>query len=124
MSVERFVRFVDENGAVAYGELSSSATTSKLEGISVPVLSGNPFDGFSKAGRQIVLDKNGLTYRTCLGELFRTMETISEAAARYTFHAGLSTESGVFSGVTSSALSDDEVSTIPNWRYVLLNTRR
>jgi hypothetical protein len=57
MSIERFVRFVDENGAVAYGELPLSATTSKLEGISVPVLSGNPFDGFSKAGRQAIIKK-------------------------------------------------------------------
>jgi hypothetical protein len=57
MSVERFVRFIDENGATAYGELPSSATTSKLEGTSVSALSGNPFDGFSKTDRQSTIKK-------------------------------------------------------------------
>jgi hypothetical protein len=57
MSVERFVRFVDESGATVYGELASSATASKLEGTSVSILSGNPFDGFSKTGKQSTIKK-------------------------------------------------------------------
>jgi len=56
MSVERFVRFVDESGATVYGELASSAT-GKLEGTSVSVLSGNPFEGFSNTGKQSTIEK-------------------------------------------------------------------
>jgi 2-keto-4-pentenoate hydratase/2-oxohepta-3-ene-1,7-dioic acid hydratase in catechol pathway len=56
MNVERFVRFVDESGATVYGELPSSAT-GKLHGTSVSVLSGNPFDGFSKTGKQSMIKK-------------------------------------------------------------------
>jgi len=55
MCVGIFVRFTDEDGAMQYGELTSSATASKLEGTSTPVLSGNPFDGFSKTGKQATI---------------------------------------------------------------------
>ena len=57
MSVQRFIRFIDESGAIQYGELLSSATTSKLQGTSVEVLSGNPFNGFSKTGKQSTIKK-------------------------------------------------------------------
>jgi hypothetical protein len=58
MSVERFVRFIGDDGATGYGEPSSSTTTaSKLEGTSVSVLSGNPFDGLSKTGKQSTIKK-------------------------------------------------------------------
>jgi hypothetical protein len=56
MSIERFVRFVDNSGATVYGELPSSAT-GKLEGNSVEVLSGSPFDGFAKTGKQAAIKK-------------------------------------------------------------------
>jgi len=57
MSIERFIRFSDETGNIKYGELALSATKSKIEGISVPVLSGDPFTSFSKTGEQATVKK-------------------------------------------------------------------
>lgn len=67
MSIQRFVRFEDENSAITYGELDSLATTSKLEGLPVSVLSGNPFDGFSKTGKKATIKKVlSFPLRACL----------------------------------------------------------
>lgn len=57
MSVERFIRFSDESGSVLYGEPSASDITKKLEGISVPVLSGDPFTGLTKSGKTATVKK-------------------------------------------------------------------
>jgi len=57
MSVERFIRFSDEKGAVLYGDLPASATTKRIEGISIPVLSGDPFTGFTKTGNNATVKK-------------------------------------------------------------------
>jgi hypothetical protein len=57
MSIERFVRFVDENGVTSYGELPPSKRAGRLEGSTVGLLSGDPFTGFSKTGRQTTIKK-------------------------------------------------------------------
>jgi len=57
MSVERFIRFVDEKGSISYGELSSSEITGKLEGKSATVLSGDPFTGLSRTGNKATIKK-------------------------------------------------------------------
>jgi len=57
MSIERFIRFSDESGSVLYGEPSASDITKKIEGISVPVLSGDPFTGFTKSGKTATVKK-------------------------------------------------------------------
>jgi len=57
MSVERFIRFVDEKGSISYGELSSSEITGKLEGRSATVLSGDPFTGLSRTGNKATIKK-------------------------------------------------------------------
>jgi len=57
MSVERFIRFEDEKGTILYGEPTASDLNSDLEGKSVPVLTGDPFAGLSKAGHTAVVTK-------------------------------------------------------------------
>lgn len=57
MSVERFIRFVDDKGAISYGELSASEITGKLEGKSATVLSGDPFTGLSRTGNKATIKK-------------------------------------------------------------------
>jgi len=57
MSVDRFIRFSDESGSILYGEPSASDITKKLEGISVPVLSGDPFTGLKKSGKSATVKK-------------------------------------------------------------------
>jgi hypothetical protein len=57
MSVERFIRFMDEKGSITYGELSSSEITGRLEGKSATVLSGNPFSGLSRTGNKATIEK-------------------------------------------------------------------
>lgn len=57
MSIERFIRFSTSDGKIHYGELSHSETTKKIEGISVPVLTGDPFTGFSKSGENATVKK-------------------------------------------------------------------
>ena len=55
MSVKRFLRFVDQSDTVQYGEPSASDVRADLEGKSVEVLSGDPYGGFSKTGKQAVI---------------------------------------------------------------------
>jgi hypothetical protein len=62
MSVERFIRFVDEKGAILYGELSSSEMTRKLEGKSATLLSGDPFTGLSRTGSKATIKKVDSTH--------------------------------------------------------------
>ena len=57
MSIERFVRFVDEKGEIVFGEPSSSDVKGKLEGKSVTLLSGDPFQGFSKTTSTATITK-------------------------------------------------------------------
>jgi hypothetical protein len=57
MSVERFIRFVDEKGSIAYGELPSSEISGKLEGKIANVLSGDPFTGLSQTGNKATIKK-------------------------------------------------------------------
>ena len=57
MSVERFIRFEDETGATKYGELGLEATESRIEEITVPVLSGDPYIGFGKTGERARVKK-------------------------------------------------------------------
>lgn len=57
MRIERFIRFVGEDGKAACGELPVFATTSRLEGVSVEVLFDDPFIGFSKTGKKSTVTK-------------------------------------------------------------------
>jgi hypothetical protein len=57
MSIKGFLRFLDESGNTVYGELSSSALSGDLEGASVSILSGNPFDGLSRTDKQATIKK-------------------------------------------------------------------
>lgn len=57
MSIERFIRFSDESGAIHYGELPLSDTSTKIEGLSVAVLSGDPFTGLSRSGKNATVKK-------------------------------------------------------------------
>ena len=57
MSVERFIRFVDEKESIRYGELSSSEITGKLEGKFATVLSGDPFTGLSQTSEKATIEK-------------------------------------------------------------------
>ncbi|KAE9363332.1 hypothetical protein N431DRAFT_357475 [Stipitochalara longipes BDJ] len=57
MSVERFIRFVDERGSILYGELSSTEIAGKLEGKSVTILSGDPFTRLSRTDRKAAIKK-------------------------------------------------------------------
>jgi hypothetical protein len=59
MNVERFIRFVDENNDVAYGEPPLENLFARLEGTKVQKLSGDPFTGFSKAKTQSTIRKVG-----------------------------------------------------------------
>ncbi|KAH7357288.1 hypothetical protein BKA65DRAFT_393218 [Rhexocercosporidium sp. MPI-PUGE-AT-0058] len=52
MSVKRFIRFVDESQGTRYGEPSASDVKGSLEGKLVDVLSGDPYGGFTKTGKQ------------------------------------------------------------------------
>jgi len=57
MSVERWIRFSDKKGDVLYGELSTEATKKPIEGITVPVLSGDPFTGLTKTDKTATVTK-------------------------------------------------------------------
>lgn len=55
MSIKRFIRFTDQSGTIQYGEPSASDVKGSLEGKSVEVLSGDPYKGFSKTGKQATI---------------------------------------------------------------------
>ncbi|KAH9217847.1 fumarylacetoacetate hydrolase family protein [Leptodontidium sp. 2 PMI_412] len=55
MSVKRFIRFEDESKTLQYGEPSSSDVKGSLEGKSVDILSGDPYGGFTKTGKQAIV---------------------------------------------------------------------
>ncbi|KAK0100572.1 hypothetical protein ONS95_007030 [Cadophora gregata] len=55
MSVKRFLRFVDQSGTIQYGEPTASDIKGNLEGKSVEVLSGDPYRGLSKTGKQATI---------------------------------------------------------------------
>ncbi|CZR65568.1 uncharacterized protein PAC_15468 [Phialocephala subalpina] len=57
MGIEGFVRFSDEKGEIAYGELHASATSGQLTGVEVELLSGSPFTGLSRTGAQATIQK-------------------------------------------------------------------
>jgi hypothetical protein len=57
MSVEKFIRFEGEAGATKYGELGLEATKGRIEEITVPVLSGDPYTGFEKTGERTRVKK-------------------------------------------------------------------
>ncbi|KAG4421560.1 hypothetical protein IFR04_005287 [Cadophora malorum] len=55
MSIKRFIRFTDQSGTIQYGEPSASDVKGILEGKYVEVLSGDPYKGFSKTGKQATI---------------------------------------------------------------------
>ena len=57
MSIERFIRFSDDSGAIHYGELPLSDTSAKIEGLSVPILSGDPYTGLTRSGKSATVKK-------------------------------------------------------------------
>ena len=57
MAVEAFIRFEDENGVVKYGEVPRGDLNKEIQGTTVTVLSGDPFDGLKATGEKGVVKK-------------------------------------------------------------------
>jgi hypothetical protein len=55
MSVKSFIRFIDEQGNTTYGEPAIASLSKPLEGTKIKVLSGDPFNGFSKTDEEALV---------------------------------------------------------------------
>ncbi|KAG4435962.1 hypothetical protein IFR05_008543 [Cadophora sp. M221] len=55
MTIKRFIRFEDESKTIQYGEPSYLDVKESLTGKSVDVLSGDPYGGFTKTGKQAIV---------------------------------------------------------------------
>ena len=57
MSFDRFIRFIDENDSVLYGNLEEPLSSHAIIGSEVKVLSGTPEDGFLKTEKKATVAK-------------------------------------------------------------------
>ena len=61
MSFDRFIRFVDENNVILYGNLLEALPSEKILGLEVEILSGNPKEGFSKTSQKATVVKESFS---------------------------------------------------------------
>ncbi|KAJ9615222.1 hypothetical protein H2200_001296 [Cladophialophora chaetospira] len=54
---EYLVRFVDEDGNIVYGNMSEPKTVEDLVGTQLPLLTGDPYNGFKLANKSAVVQK-------------------------------------------------------------------
>jgi hypothetical protein len=58
MSIARYLQFLDPSNEAHYGEVSDDLLASgTLEGKEVPVLTGQPLEGFTRSGGKAIIQK-------------------------------------------------------------------